>query len=205
MRKIFAILLFSVFALQGSFAQADIHAAVATGDKSAVKLSLKLGAGVNDMNRLQQTPLYVAVSLKDFKIAKFLVKKGADLNTADFTGDTPLMMAVERDDAKMVKYLLKKGAKVDHKDNKGWTAIMLARSKTVAGMLVKAGANVTSRANDGSTALMVAAEEGRLDLVKYLVEQGANPKLADKAGFKPIDYARKNSHSEIVDFLKPLS
>jgi ankyrin repeat protein len=41
--------------------------------------------------------------------------------------------------------------------------------------------------NEGMTALHVAAQSGRADLVRYLLEKGANPEIADGNGRKPID------------------
>ncbi len=37
------------------------------------------------------------------------------------------------------------------------------------------------------TALHVAAQSGRADLVRYLLEKGANPEIVDSNGRKPID------------------
>jgi hypothetical protein len=42
-------------------------------------------------------------------------------------------------------------------------------------------------ANEGMTALHVAAQAGRVDLVRYLLEKGANPAIVDSNGHKPID------------------
>ena len=42
-------------------------------------------------------------------------------------------------------------------------------------------------ANEGMTALHVAVQAGKTDLVRYLLEKGANPELADAIGRKPID------------------
>jgi ankyrin repeat protein len=41
--------------------------------------------------------------------------------------------------------------------------------------------------NEGITALHIAAQAGRADLVRYLLEKGADPKIADSNGRKPID------------------
>jgi len=41
--------------------------------------------------------------------------------------------------------------------------------------------------NEGMTALHVAAQAGNLDLVRYLLEKGANAEIADSNGRKPID------------------
>jgi ankyrin repeat protein len=42
-------------------------------------------------------------------------------------------------------------------------------------------------ANEGWTALHAAAQAGRMDVVRYLLEKGANPQIADAKGRKPID------------------
>jgi ankyrin repeat protein len=41
--------------------------------------------------------------------------------------------------------------------------------------------------NEGMTALHVAAQAGRADLVRHLLEKGANPELVNSDGHKPID------------------
>jgi ankyrin repeat protein len=40
---------------------------------------------------------------------------------------------------------------------------------------------------EGMTALHVAAQRGRIDVVRYLLEKGAKADLADSEGRKPID------------------
>lgn len=54
------------------------------------------------------------------------------------------------------------------------TALMLAVSHgnfTMVQMLVEAGADINIQDDDGSTALMCAAEQGHLDIIKYLLAQ----------------------------------
>ncbi len=52
----------------------------------------------------------------------------------------------------------------------------------------------------GNTGLHWAALGGHLDTVKYLVEQGASPVLANDKNYVPLDLASFNSHSEVVDY-----
>ncbi len=53
----------------------------------------------------------------------------------------------------------------------------------------------------GSTALHIASDCGRLDIVKYLVEQGANVNARDWFPKTPLHWACERSRLEIVEFL----
>lgn len=57
----------------------------------------------------------------------------------------------------------------------------------------------------GDTPLNAAAMHGRLELVKYLVENGARIDLVDHYGNTAIMSALKNGHAEIAEYLKAVS
>ena len=48
----------------------------------------------------------------------------------------------------------------------------------------------------------MAAQEGHEDIVKYLLEIGADQNLAMDEGFCPIDIAKQQGHNNIVSLLK---
>lgn len=55
------------------------------------------------------------------------------------------------------------------------------------------------------TPLHTAAENGRVDIVKFLLDNCADPKLRDTKGFLPIDNAKNKNHPEIVNLLRSYS
>lgn len=68
----------------------------------------------------------------------------------------------------------------------------------VADFLIKAGADIELGA---STPLMEAAQEGHLDLVKYLLENNANVHATTQTGDTALTYACENGHTDVADLL----
>jgi len=53
-----------------------------------------------------------------------------------------------------------------------------------------------------STALQLAAEGGHAELVKALIDAGANPSDENRGGYAAIHLASKNGHTNVLDALK---
>ncbi len=63
--------------------------------------------------------------------------------------------------------------------------------------------NIDAADRDGWTALMLASKKGKYDVVKFLLENGATPDVADVVmkGFSPLMLASDEGHVEIVKLL----
>jgi ankyrin repeat protein len=57
----------------------------------------------------------------------------------------------------------------------------------------------------GYSALVYSVSSGHAEVVKYLLEQGADKKLTSKAGYDAVYFAEKNNQHEIVDLLKKIA
>lgn len=68
----------------------------------------------------------------------------------------------------------------------------------VADFLIKAGADIELGA---STPLMEAAQEGHLDLVRYLLESNADVQAQTQTGDTALTYACENGHTDVADLL----
>jgi outer membrane protein assembly factor BamB len=72
--------------------------------------------------------------------------------------------------------------------------------------LLDSGVDVNAATRYGVTALGFAADKGHLDIVKLLVERGANLDVTDAFyGSRPVDFARRGGHKAVIDFLAPLT
>ena len=97
-------------------------------------------------------------------------------------GTTPLMYAVLYGDAPTVKQLLKSGADPNARNDANATALMWATDDLQKTRLLLAyGSDVNARSDEGRTPLLIAAKRnGSAEVVKLLLEKGANPSV--KAG-----------------------
>ena len=57
----------------------------------------------------------------------------------------------------------------------------------------------------GNTPLINACELGKLESVKILLTNGANPNQANYKSKKPLDLAIKSGNKELIDLLMPLT
>jgi ankyrin repeat protein len=83
-------------------------AAVKNRNYKLVKLLLKLGANVNVVNVLTETPLYLAIRNVDFKIVALLLDNGADPSIPT-NREKPINLLEGYRDLKIIDALLKRG------------------------------------------------------------------------------------------------
>jgi len=153
----------------------------------------------------QAQSLQEALDKKDTITALQIIKKGYHLDSLDNFGSSILMSNCRYTyDAFPADFLLRHGAKADYpRSAKGRTALIIASAYyggvSLCRVLLDHGANVNAVTVNGETALMLAASNAKSDLVSYLLQRGADPKLMDKSGKVALDYAKS---SKIDDELK---
>lgn len=145
----------------------------------------------------------------------WLLDHGADPNKQCSIDLTPLSYAVEQASLPTIKLLLDRGGDV----HKGQLLHHAVERQTdtieVLGMLLKRGAPLDSKMYENhypswrlysfmglGTALHKAAELGKVDVVRYLIDQGAEVGMKDATNRSVMDWAVMNHHQEVVELLQ---
>jgi ankyrin repeat protein len=160
-----------------------------SGSADAVKMLFARGADLNAKEPSQnQTALMWAASERQPEVVGALIELGADLKARTKRGFTALHFAVREGDLASTKLLLAAGMDINLVSSPD--APEKASASTTVGQPSGGGnAGRGEAANAvGSTPLLVATVRGQVPLALFLLEQGANPNLAD-AGFTPLHWA----------------
>ncbi|MDE0200553.1 MAG: ankyrin repeat domain-containing protein [Caldilineaceae bacterium] len=157
--------------------------------------------------------LFTAIEKGDVETVRLLVEAGADVNAAEgFGGNTPLHEAVEEGNAEIVQILVDAGADIEAEGFMDQTPLSLAAEEgasEIMQILLGQGAdNGTQEGEDkqapaiGSEALFTAIEKGDVEMVRILVEAGADINAADGfGGNTPLHEAVEQGDAEIVRIL----
>ncbi|XP_063908779.1 ankyrin repeat domain-containing protein 17 isoform X5 [Zophobas morio] len=172
------------------------------GHVEVARLLLDSGAQVNMPTDSFESPLTLAACGGHVDLAMLLIERGANIEEVNDEGYTPLMEAAREGHEEMVHLLLGQGANINAQtDETQETALTLACCggfTEVADILLKGGADIELGA---STPLMEAAQEGHLDLVKFLLENDANVHAQTQTGDTALTYACENGHTDVADYL----
>ena len=142
------------------------------------------------------------------KVKEILAKSPEALESRDKMGSTPLLQAVINGQQDVVEYLVQEArAQIDAKlPGSGLNSLIAAASfgnSKICEMLIKAGAQVDAEMSQNFTALTLAATSNHPDVVRLLLEAGADPnKLAcDGSSILMGSITNKADHSVILMLL----
>lgn len=128
------------------------------------------------------------------------IDAGISVNSCDASGTPMLCVAARHNRMTMIEKLLDFGADINSvSKDRGYTPVMDAvwKSNTeIVEYLVKKGSDLSSISRDGQPILVLAVGTGNEKICRILVENGADPFVADSMGMSALAYAKlfkKNS------------
>ena len=136
-------------------------------------LSPKIWKGCTELKHwLSSFSINEAIFANNFEKCQELIEKGIDCNQCGKDGNLPLIMAAAKGNVPIVRLLVEKGK-----------------------------ADITKANESGETALFSASLHGHLDVVDYLLQQGADKDTACCLNMTSLMAASSNGHLDVVRYL----
>lgn len=157
----------------------DIWEAAALGERPTVKRLVEKDASlVNVFSADGHTPLGLSAFFGNLGVFKYLISRGADVNAASRNSMRvrPIHSAVAQRDGKLALGMIR--TLVEHKGQ------------------------INVAQHGGWTPLHQAAAQGFVDVVRFLLENGANAASKSDEGVLALHLARKNGHTLIAEILE---
>ena len=117
----------------------------------------------------------------DFQTIKKLIEsKSLDVNynldIDEYSKSTPLIQAIKYKQTDIINYLLENNADVNLKEElTGFTPLMASlHDITITELLIEKGADIEAKDDDGINALVYASTYNNEEMVKFLLEKGAD-------------------------------
>ena len=195
--------------------------AIDKADYNTIQLMLDKGVDINAYYRNKgTTPLGRALEKNNRTTIQFLLERGADVqgyvyDAGNYRVRSYLVQAADRHDLTLVQYLHNWGADINGLSwsygfgfyNALFTLGTSSDDLNVMRYLIAQGINVNYVAGSGTTPLMYFAkmwvDSGvRQNLLKILLDAGADPAVRDKDGKTAVDYCMAHNDLESARFLQ---
>ncbi|XP_010325113.1 potassium channel AKT1-like [Solanum lycopersicum] len=170
------------------------------GDDLLLRQLLKKGMDPNESDSSGRTVLHIAASKGSVECILLLLDFGAHPNRKDSEGNVPLWDAMVGKHEAVIKLLVDNGAKISSGDVGQFASFAVEQgSLDLLKEIIKYGGDVTLLNSLGTTALHTAISEENAEIVKFLLEQGADIDKADVHGWTPRALAEFQGHKEIKE------
>lgn len=179
---------------------------IKNNDISKVKQLIENGVNINAIDDEFNTPLHIAISNNFNDIAIYLIQNGANLKIDNFHFKDPVQIAIINKNLTLLKYILSIGFKFTYKSFCDFSyldeAISSGHLEIVKYLIEEQNMNVNQICcRDGATPLLIAVICNEIEIIKYLIQLGADLNQTDHHGWSPLHFAIEKQFKDIIIIL----
>ena len=168
-------------------------------------ISLLLNAGADPylQDKFGSTPWQVALERKETVLVEAF-----EADRVSGVKETRLMLAIAGNDIKKASQLIHEGASVNYRDASGANSLseaILSGNVEILKIVIDAKADLDARFDKEWTALMLAAQRNQPEMVRILLESGANSTLKNEAGLTALQIAEITGNTSTAEILRSFS
>ncbi|ADG72767.1 ankyrin repeat domain-containing protein [Brachyspira murdochii] len=154
--------------------------------------------------------LYPAIKRCNLEKVKLLTEHGADINYSNFEYGPVIAYAISQECIDIVKYLVSQGADPAMTYTNGYSysgksysllnAAVGNKTTEIAEYLIEQGADINTQTDSvsGLPLIFIALRAENIELLKLLIEKGADTSVVDKDGKTIFDLAKEQGYDEIA-------
>ena len=188
----------------------ELLAAAAAGDAARVRELLRLGVDIESRDARGRSALLLATHNGAVEAARVLIEAGADVNAKDDISDSPYLYAGAEGPLEILRMTLENGADLESVNRYGGTALIPAAHHghvEIVRELLHTDIDIDHVNGLGWTALLEAIILGdggaaHSEIVRLLLEAGADPTIADNDGVTPLEHAQNRGYGRMIDLLR---
>lgn len=180
------------------------------GNVDSLQSCLDKKVDINITNRQGRTAIIIASLNKHYDCVALLISAGADINKQDQTCFNPFLISCLNNDLTLLRLVLPANPDLNCLSRFGGVGITPASEKghveIVRELVLHTDINVNHTNFVGWTPLLeaIVLNDGgakQQEIVKLLLDHGANPHMTDKYGKVPLTLAREKGYHEIAALL----
>lgn len=188
----------------------DLVTAAESGRLSEISSLIAAGADINQRDARGRTPVKAATHANQIEAVKVLIEAGANVDLQDDMKDNVFLYAGAEGLLEILRLAVKAGASTKLTNRYGGSALIPAAERghieVVREILTTTDVHIDHINNLGWTALLEAVllTDGgpkHQEVVRLLIDHGADVNIADKDGVTPLQHARLRRATEIERML----
>eukprot|EP00958_Prasinococcus_capsulatus_P029609 scaffold7563_cov578-Prasinococcus_capsulatus_cf.AAC.1 len=175
------------------------------GQLACADALVRNGAGLNAETSSGLFPLLAAAEASNVECMEALIRSGANVEHTNKNGVTVLSWACRNEKTSLVEALLHLGASPhtgrDFAQEPLPCAIRVQHVPTIGVLLALSGLEMDREGSTGDTALLTAIDSGNDDILKLVLERGANPNYENAKEVTPLMHAALRGRLATIEVL----